>query len=224
MRNNISGIKVSELNGLVANIMEKIATHNPMEAVQLISSGNFNIVGLPPKLKEEKDVIYCSVVSSGITGEEWLEIFEEKNVKMEDFAEYLIREHFGKYVTSGITTNLVLLKGSLFRDDERTLKNVRIEAKRRGLVAPSVEVACLFREKISGTNLRDLNLYKTVIMHEPIREEEVSREGGGLFLFEAFNPYPGPKDPGELIIRDEFDGNIMSGQCVESSFAFAQPA
>lgn len=223
MRNNISGIKVSELNGLVANIMEKIATHNPMEVVQLINSGNFNIVGLPPKLKEEKDVIYCSVVSSGITGEEWLEIFEEKDVKMENFVEYLIGlDYFGKHVTSGITTNLVLLKGSLFRDDERILKNIRIEAKRRGLVAPSIEVGPLFREKISSADLRAFNLYSTVIMHEPIREKEISGDGKGLLLFEAFNPYP--DGPGELVICDELDSNIASGWSVESSFVFAQPA
>ena len=71
---------------------------------------------------------------------------------------------------SGVMTVIAVLKGTLFTDDERIVKNIRVEADRRNLMKPNIEVAYLIREKFSDEEIKDMGLDVIITMHEPIRD------------------------------------------------------
>ncbi len=79
--------------------------------------------------------------------------------------------------TTGITTEIAVLKGLLFEDSDRTTQNIRAEAGNRQLSKPNAEVACLIREQFSNKELEAMGLYWIVVMHEPINDS-----GGDLRL------------------------------------------
>lgn len=75
-------------------------------------------------------------------------------------------------VTSDITYEISVLKGELFSDNERTTKNIRVEADKRKFSTPNAEVACLVREKFSDKEIEDMGLYWIVTMHQPIEDSD----------------------------------------------------
>jgi len=118
---------------------------------------------------EQDGVITFSVTSDGTTGEEWITRLECKGMVVIDHAESLLRSKAFK-PTTGITTQICVFKGSLFRDNERVTKQIRVEAKKRGFTKPNAEVACLIRERFTNQELEAMGLDMIVAMHEPIKD------------------------------------------------------
>ena len=138
---------------------------------------------------EEDSVIRFSVTSDGTTGPQWIERLEKKGFRVSDYAKsVLLSSDFRP--SSGITTEIAVLKGTLFSDSERITKNIRAEAGRRGLTAPNTEVVCLIREKFTNKDLEQMGLWCIVTMHEPIKNSVgvpfllgASRAGDGRWLY-----------------------------------------
>jgi hypothetical protein len=125
------------------------------------------LVSEPARSWREKDgVIYCTVTSDGTTGEDWIKRLESKGFRVGDYAKsVLCSEKFKP--TKGVTTEIAVLLGRLFEDDDRITKKIRAEANKRNLGKPNAEVACLIREKFMDKEIKAMGLWGIVAMHEP---------------------------------------------------------
>lgn len=123
--------------------------------------------------REKDGIIYFSVTSRGTTGEEWVERFD-----MNGYTKSVLRSPDFK-PTNGITTEIAVLKGMLFEDNDRITKKIRAEANKRKLTKPNAEVACLIREKFTDEEIEAMGLWGIVAMHELIKDSD----GDPLLLY-----------------------------------------
>ncbi len=183
-----SSLTVGELNALVKNVMRQTKVDDPNEAVRLVNSGEWTLVG-PTRAWTEKDgIILFSVTSDGTTGKEWVKRLEKKGFRVGDYAKSLLLSSEFK-PSSGVTTPIAVLKGLLFKDGDRTTKNIRAEADKRKLTKPNPEVACLIREKFTDEEIEAMGLWYIVAMHDPIKDSDgdlnllnVNRNDNGRWL------------------------------------------
>lgn len=140
------------------------------------------------KWREENNVIYFSVTSDGATGEEWITRLESKGFRIDGYAKSVLRSKDFK-PTSGVTTEIAVLKGEIFSENERITKKIRSKASELGFSIPNAEIACLIRENFSDEKIEAMVLYWIVVMHEPIKDSDgdplllsVFRGGGGSWL------------------------------------------
>jgi len=121
------------------------------------------------KWYEEDGVIYFSVTSDGKTGQEWLKHFEKKNY-LNDYNMRSTQNLFFSKIkpTKGVTYELAVLRGKLFSDRGRTNYEIGAKANNRKLTTPSMEIACLVRDKFTYGELEAMGLGWLVIMHKPI--------------------------------------------------------
>lgn len=129
--------------------------------------------------REEDGVIYFSVTSDGTTGEDWIKRLEGNGFRVGDYAKQVLRSPDFK-PTNGVTTEVAVLKGMLFEDNDRITKKIRAEADKRKLSKPNAELACLIREKFTDKEIEAMGLWYIVAMHEPINDS-----GGGPGLLYA---------------------------------------
>ncbi len=153
-----------------------------------VLEGRAQIVQVESRWREEDGVIYFTVTSNGKTGEEWIIHLESLGFRISDYAKQLLRSGEFK-LTNGLTYEIAVLKGSLFDDNERITKKIRVEASRRKLTTPIAEIACLIRENFSDEELEAMGLYWIVTMHDPIKDSDgvpsllsAGRDGGGRWL------------------------------------------
>lgn len=182
----IQNVETGKLNALVNNIMKQTGVDDPNEAIRLVNSGEWTLTGPAHSWIESDGVIRFSVTSDGTTGEEWISRLTKKGFRVRDYAKSLLRSKDFQ-PTTGITTEIVVLKGLLFKDSERTTRNIR--ADKRQLSKPNAEVACLIREKFSDKELEEMGLYWIVVMHDSINDSggdpsllSASRDGDGQWL------------------------------------------
>ncbi len=133
------------------------------EGVDLLLSGEITVTEPSRSWREQNGVIYFSVTSNGMTGEQWIERLEGKGYHVHNRAESLLRSPDFK-PTSGVTTVVAVLKGMFFKT------KIRAEADERKLTKPNAEIACLIREKFTNKELEAMGLGWIVVMHEPIRD------------------------------------------------------
>ena len=144
---------------------------------------------------EEKDgVIYFSVTSDGTTGPQWIKRLESKGFRlMSDYAKQVLCSPDLK-PTTGIVSNIRVLKGELFKDSDRITKNIRNEANKRKLTTPNAEIACLIRENFSDNDIKAMGLVWIIIMHEPINDSDgdprllnANRHVAGRWLYASYD-------------------------------------
>ena len=141
--------------------------------------------------REENGVIYFSVTSDGTTGEDWIGRLEGKGFHIRNYymkggdwigrcegdglqiRNYRIVEQVLRLPdfkpTSGVTTEVAVLKSMLFKDSDRITGNIRAEASKRKLTEPNAELACLIREKFADKEIEAMGLWRIVAMHKPIK-------------------------------------------------------
>jgi len=158
--------------------------------------------------REEDGTIYFSVTSDGTTGEDWIKRLEDNGFRIGDYAKQVLRSPDFK-PTSGVTTEVAVLKGMLFEDSNRITKKIRAEADKRKLSKPNAELACLIREKFTDKEIEEMGLIWIVAMHEPINDS-----GGDPGLLSANRG-----DDGRWL--DAFDDRPVNGWGRDSGFAFA---
>lgn len=119
--------------------------------------------------REEDGIIRFTVTSDGTSGASWIERLEQGSYNVGDYAKQVLLSPDFK-PTKGVTTEIVVMKGSLFSNNERTTRNIRAEASKRKYVAPNPEVACLIRVMFSDKQIEEMGLWGIVTMHEPIKD------------------------------------------------------
>jgi hypothetical protein len=157
--------------------------------------------------REQDGVIYLSVTSDGTTGPQWIERLKGKGFRLSDYAKSVLHSPDFK-PTSGVTTEIAILKSMLFKDCDRVTSNIRDLAVQRKLTTPNAEVACLIRENFSDEDIEAMGLIWIVTMHEPIKDS-----GGGPRLLDAYR-----NDGGRWL--DAYYDRHDRGWDRESGFAF----
>ena len=140
-----------------------------MEGAQRFLRDELSVSEPTRSWREEDGVIYFSVTSDGTTGEGWITRLESKGLRVSDYAKQILRSPDFK-PTSGVTTEVVVLKGTLFNDENRITKKIRAEADKRKLEKPNAELACLIRLKFTDKEIEAMGLWWIVAMHEPIKD------------------------------------------------------
>ncbi len=187
-------MKYGELNlGQIEAIVNKLGG---MDGAQRFLRGELSVSEPACRWREQDGVIYFTVTSDGTTGEEWIKRLGEKKFRISGYAKSVLRSPDFK-PTSGVTTEIAVLKGMLFTDNERFTANIRTEADRRNWTKPNAEVACLIRENFSDKDLEAMGPWWLVAMHEPIKDSDgrplllgARRDDDGCWL----NAYSGDPD------------------------------
>jgi hypothetical protein len=183
-----AGLTAGQLNAMVKNLMRQMKIADPNEAVRRINSGEWTVSQVVCSWREEDGVIYFSVTSDGTTGEDWIKRLGGNGFHVGDYAKQVLRSPDFK-PTSGVTTEVAVLKGMLFKDNDRITKKIRAEADKRKLSKPNAELACLIREKFTDKEIEAMGLWWIVAMHEPINDSVgvpdllgADRDGDGRWL------------------------------------------
>ena len=171
--------------GQLNAIVKKLGGHDG--AIKFLQ-GKLSVSEPTRNWREQDGVIYLSVTSDGTTGPQWIERLEGKGFRLSDYAKSVLRSPDFK-PTSGVTTEIAILKGMLFEDSNRITKKIRAEADKRKLTTPNAEVACLIRENFSDEDIEAMGLIWIVAMHEPIKDSDggpsllsADRDDGGRWL------------------------------------------
>lgn len=125
------------------------------------------IVNTSTLWREKDGVIYFSVTSDGTTGPEWINRLESNGFAISQGARDVLCSSDFK-PTSGVTTEVAVLKGTLFEDGDRITTKIRAEADKRKLSKSNAELACLIREKFTDEEIEAMGLIRIVAIHEPI--------------------------------------------------------
>ncbi|MFA5644021.1 MAG: hypothetical protein WC928_00625 [Patescibacteria group bacterium] len=166
----ISGIETGKLNAMVKNVMLQTGIIDPKEAVRMMNAGELQVSLIKPRWREKDGIIYFSVTSDGTTGEEWIARLEGKGFRVSDYAKKILCSKEFK-PTSGVTTEIAVLKGLLFEDSDRITRKIRAFAVRRKFKIPNSEVACLIREVFSDKELEEaMGLTWIAVMHKSIKD------------------------------------------------------
>jgi hypothetical protein len=157
-----AGLTAGQLNAIV----KKLGGHDG--ALKFLRGET--TIAEPTRLwREQDDVIYFSVTSDGTTGKEWIKRLEKKGFRSGDYAKSVLLSPDFK-PTSGVTTEIAVLKGMLFEGHDRITSKIRAFAAERQLTAPNAEVACLIREMFMDEEIEAMGLWWIVAMHEPIKD------------------------------------------------------
>lgn len=118
--------------------------------------------------KEENGIINLSTISNGATGKEWVMKFLKLYNLGTEAESMLLSQSFS--TTNNIENKIVIIKDSYFKDGTDLIKKVYDEAKNRNWSKPSAETACNLRKILSDEDIRDMNLTRILVMHEPIND------------------------------------------------------
>jgi hypothetical protein len=145
--------------------------------------------------REEGGVIYFSVTSDGTTGEEWITRLEGKGFLVGDYAKPVLCSSEFK-PTSGVTTEVAVLKGQFIENYDRTTERIWAGAEKYNFSKPNAELACLIREKFPDQEIEAMDLRCIIAMHVPINTSDgksdllgVDRDYAGLGL-NAYQGHP----------------------------------
>jgi hypothetical protein len=156
---------VGTINATFKTLARQMGIDDAAEVARGINSGEWVVVRAK-KFWREGDLICFEVTSHATTGAEWNQLY---GFKIGEIARSLLLSP-GFKPTSGVTTKVAVLPGTLFADANRTTENIRAEADGRDLakIVINPEVACLILEKFSEEDLKEMGLGWIIAMHNPI--------------------------------------------------------
>ena len=114
---------------------------------------------------------FTLLATDGITGTQWIPRFESKGFPINNYANSVLRSPDFK-PTTGIITEVAVLKGMLLAEKVRITKNIRNIANDRKWITPNPEIACLIREMFTNEEIIAMGLTGIIAMHEPIKDSD----------------------------------------------------
>lgn len=166
-RHVIDDVEVGRLNALVKNVMAAMEIADHHEAIRRVNAGEWVVVEWEPRWREEEEVIYLTVTSDGTTGPDWINRFADRKRGVSGYAR-MILDSPCFVTTSGVTSEIAILKSSLFGKAGPTNYDARAEGDRRNQRAPTPEIACLLRYGFTDYEMGRMGLSRIVVMHEPL--------------------------------------------------------
>lgn len=189
-----AGYTAGQLNAIIKILKKQAGEDGPDRFLR----GELTVSEPTRSWREEDGVIYFSVTSDGTTGESWIKRTEGNSFRVGDCAKSVLLSP-GFKPTNGVTTEVAVLKGALFTDNERVTSNIRAKAyagaftKGRKLSDPNAEITCLIREKFSDEEIKAMGLWYIVAMHKPINDSDgdpslldAYRDGDGRWLSTSY--------------------------------------
>jgi len=158
---------VGQVNAIIKEIVRQLGPAGPESVLQ----GMVEMRIPTTRWREEDGIIYLSVTSDGTTGPEWIERFGGKGFHLSVNAKSVLRSRSFK-PTSGVTTEIAILKSWLFHDNDRITKKICAEGALRKLTKPNAEVACLIRENFSDEEIEAMGFCWIIVMHESIKDTD----------------------------------------------------
>ena len=156
--------------GQLKAIVKKLKEHGE-DGPERFLRGELTVSAPARSWREQDGIIYFTVTSDGTTGPQWIERLEKKGFRIGVYAKSVLRSEDFKS-TNGVTTEVGVLGGELFTDNERSTKNIRLKAVKSKMILPEAEVACLIREKFSDKEIEAMGLWRIVVMHKPIKDSD----------------------------------------------------
>lgn len=118
---------------------------------------------------QDEGVIYLTVTLKEKTElREWLTRMQKRNREIGWKTYMLLNPETFKFLPPG-EYDIAILKGSSFRNADRTLNKIREKANNMGLVTPHASIACLVREQFSDAEIESMGFMEIVTVHEPIK-------------------------------------------------------
>ena len=118
---------------------------------------------------EDGGVIFVPLPpTDGTTGREWIERSKRDGTVSPLAISTLWSKFF--HPTTGGMSNIDIIRGAFFVDDNRKTSIIRAEGKRRGYLEPGPEDGCLLREVLTDADVLEMGLLRIVTMHEPLAD------------------------------------------------------
>ncbi len=162
-------MKYGKLN--LGQIEALVNKHGGIEGVQRFLRGEPSLSESALPWREEDGIIYFPVVSNGMSGTEWVKYLEGKGICLSKEAKKALYSSDFK-PTLGITTEIAVLRGILFKEKDRIIKEVRIRAQKLNFSKPDAEVACLICEKFTDPVIEATGLHWIIVMHDSFRNSQ----------------------------------------------------
>jgi hypothetical protein len=120
------------------------------------------------KWYEDSNIIILSVTSNGMTGQQWIDHFEKKEMIVTDIAKGVLQSPKFK-PSRGITKKIAILKGCLWSNMDRITVNIDFFANECNLGLLKAEDACLVRDIMTDKKIETMRkINRIAIMHNPI--------------------------------------------------------
>ncbi|MFH1611436.1 MAG: hypothetical protein ABIA83_02430 [Patescibacteria group bacterium] len=121
----------------------------------------------------EKDgIIYLSspLIADGTTGADWITRLKGAGKSVSRYAKSVLRSRDFVPSPAGTLYKVAILKGSLFEDSARITANICAKATELGFTKLHAEVACLIRWMFTDDDIKAMDLWWIVAMHDPIED------------------------------------------------------
>ena len=145
------------------------------DVVRRLLHGELTVCEVPEfasRWREEGGVIHLTLTSNGMTGEQWIEHFEDRDFDLSVGAKQVLLRPGFRPSPKGTVFNIAILKGELFGENARDVCNIRVEADRCKFFTPNAEVACLIRESFTDKEIRKMGLAWITTMHDPLDDHD----------------------------------------------------
>jgi hypothetical protein len=200
-------IMFKKARGTLNDIIEKLAGEEAsvhLERLKAVGRGEnpfpVNVVSVPGRAtwQAKGDLIFITLPpSEGVTGPQWIEYFDELDIKLSDDAQTVLRSGDFQPAATGTIHRLVALRATFWKKDpERTTRAIQDEGAIRKWLETQPEAVCIFRKCFSDKQLEKMGLLWIVGIHKPIevggspRFLFANRGGGGRWLYAVW-AYPG---------------------------------
>ncbi len=172
---------VGKLNAIVKRMRKQGGT----DGVEKFLRGELVLAQPNREWREQDGVIYLRITSDGTTGPDWITRLEKKGYHIHPIAKQILLSRDFK-PTSGVISEVAILKGGLFEENHRSTELIRNAAKDRKFQTLNAEIACLIREKLTDEEIEAMGLKSVVVMHEPISDFEYEMQ---LLTLESKDDY-----------------------------------
>lgn len=164
-------------------LCSKIGHENAMR----ILSGDSIVVKVPDvKWYENENLIYFTLISKGVKGKGWIEIFEKRGYFLHEQIKSILTSRYFSESTDRVY-KIVVIKGESYNDVNRKLFEIEKNARSRSFKKLPAEVSCLIREKFTNDDILKMGLTSIGPLHEPIWGKLLRCDTKRNFSFAFFN-------------------------------------
>lgn len=124
------------------------------------------------RLNSKDGIVYFKVKSDLLDGRDWIARMEESmrdGCRLLDYAKRILLSKQFETIPSNINLTVAVLPWKLLNNSSPTSKQIRVMAKKLGLITPPIDIACLIREAFTEKEIYEMGFKKIVTMHEPFK-------------------------------------------------------